>query len=213
MTASNLTRRQLAGGALALATTGLLGAPLTARAGDVKRFMTRVGRPEPIQAAPDRATLVFVRPSAYGGAINLPILDERGGWVGESRAKAYFSVTIAPGEQTFVVWSEGTNAMRGNFEAGKLYYVEVGFIIGAWSGRGRLFPIGPERPQWAELPGWLDHSERWIVNDGAPEDFAREDGAEAKQVAAKGVANYAGYTGEDLDMRTVRASDGVTAPV
>ena len=61
-------------------------------------------------------------------------------------ARPTCSVTMPPGQYQFVSWGEGTPALEAQVEAGRVYYVEVGTVIGAWTARARLFGVGPRRP-------------------------------------------------------------------
>lgn len=182
-----------------------LGAPGCGYSSD---YMSKLEVPTPVMVDPSSATLVVVRPSNYGGALKTAILDDRSGFLGESSGKSYFVTHIAPGEHTLVAWSEGTPALHATVEAGKVYYVEVGMVMGFWSGHARLFAVGPQRPQWQKLPEWLHDCDMEVLQPGAAQRFAQEKDR-MSEVIQKGIANYAGYDGEQREKRTLLPTDGV----
>jgi hypothetical protein len=175
-------------------------------------YMTQAASPQPPAADPAMATVFFIRPSGYAGGREYVILDETGRFLGEVKGESYFVTKMPPGEHSFVAWSEGSPTLRATLEAGKIYYVEVGVVIGAWSPRARLFAIGPQRKPWPELAGWLAQSRLLVPTQGAEQRFAQDKGAEAREVVQKGLAEYAGYDAEAKSLRTLTPADGVPAP-
>lgn len=172
-------------------------------------YMTKLEVARAVVANPSAATVVFVRPSGYGGRQKVVILDERGRFLGECWGKTHFAVAVPPGEHTFIAWSEGTPALHATLEPGKIYYVEVGFVIGFWSGRARLFAVGPQRQQWRDIVHWIEDTEMLVPNEPAGQAYVDERG-DKEDVVQKGLANYAGYEGEERERRTLLPSDGVT---
>jgi hypothetical protein len=192
----------------------VLGVPLATSACSVSsQYMTKLEVPQPIPVDPNAATVVFVRPSGYGGRIKTVILDNAGRFLGESWGKTYFATREPPGEHIFVAWSEGTPALKAMLEAGKVYYVEIGAIIGVWSLRTRLFAVGPQRQQWASLAEWLENSTMLVPDEAAGQAYAQSKADNVQEVIQKGLSNYAEYNDEDRQKRTLLPSDGVPAPV
>lgn len=180
--------------------------------GTSSKYMTTLKAPQPLAADASAATVVFIRPSGYGGGQKNVIMDEKGRFLGESWGWTYFAVKVPPGEHTFVSWTEGTPALKATLAPGKVYYVEVGATMGAWSARMRLFAIGPQRKQWAELPEWLGKATMLVPNEPAGQAYlqSRDD---TMEVVGKGLKNYSEYEGEERELRTLVAGDGVPAPV
>jgi hypothetical protein len=141
------------------------------------------------------------------------IVDEKGRFLGETWGATYFVAKVAPGEHTFISWCEGTPALKATLEAGKVYYVEIGVTIGAWSARGRLFADGPARQQWGELPSWLHDTTMLVPNEAAGQQYLQSRQSDLAAVLNKGTANYAGYDGEEKAKRTLTPADGVPAPI
>jgi hypothetical protein len=181
-------------------------------------YMKEVESPSAAAVDPAAATVVFVRPSGYGKALKTVILDEHGRFLGESWGKTYFSVKVPPGEHTFISWTEGTPALRAKLEPGKTYYVQQSITMGVWSGRVRLFAMGPQREDWPKLTEWLADSTMLIPNEAAGQEFLRQKADRVQEVVAKGLANYAGYEDEArkgdpsaVEKRTLLPQDGVVA--
>jgi hypothetical protein len=176
------------------------------------KYMTTLEVPQVVAVDPAVATVVFIRPSSYGGRVQHVIVDSKGRFLGECWGETYFVVKVPPGEHMFISWGEGTPALKATVEAGKVYYVEVGVTMGAWSARARLFAMGPQRESWAELPQWLKESTMLVPNEPAGQAYlqGRDDTGEVIQ---KGVKNYAEYDAEAIQKRTLLAADGVPAPV
>lgn len=175
-------------------------------------YMMEAQTPQSVGANASAATVIFVRPSGYGGG-EFPILDGQGHFLGAAPGNSWFVVSVPAGEHLFIAWSEGTPALKATLEAGKIYYVEVGVTIGAWSPRARLFAVGPQRPQWAELPKWLSETTPVVPAPDAGQRFQAKQGGEVGEVVQKGVQNYAEYDAEAKGQRTLQVTDGVTAPV
>lgn len=177
------------------------------------KYMDEVKAPQAVRTNPAQATVVFIRPSGYGGGTSFDIMDQSGRFLGEVNGESYFVSQMPPGQYTFIAWSEGTPAMKATVEAGKIYYVEVGVTIGMWGGHARLFAIGPQREQWAKLPEWLHDSTELLPKANASSSFKGDRGSDEQEVIQKGIDNYAGYEGDEKQKRTLLPSDGVSTPV
>src|SRR5258708_29744080 len=88
-------------------------AAITACSGS-SQYMKEVTAPQPITATADKATIVFVRPSGMGFAVNFAILDQQGHWVGDAVAQSHFAVALPPGQYMFVAWAENTATLTAN---------------------------------------------------------------------------------------------------
>ena len=86
-------------------TIGALSAGCGAATSD---YMRPVAGPEPVGAPPNKARVVFVRPSGGAWKVIFTIIDERGYFLGDSTAKGRFSVFLDPGDHYFIVWTETT---------------------------------------------------------------------------------------------------------
>lgn len=179
-------------------------------------YMIKLETPQPVATDPAMATVVFIRPSSYGGRIKTIILDEKGRFLGESWGKTYFAVRVPPGEHTFISWTEGTPAMKATLDPGKTYYVEVGIVPGAWTARARLFAMGPRRASWSKLTDWLADCTMLIPNEAAGQALFQEKSERVREVIGKGLGSYVEYETEAkngdataIEQRTLVPADGV----
>lgn len=92
----------------------------------------------------DRATLVIIRDTFFGGPIVFwHYLD--GKLIGETQGQSYFVTPVAPGPHYVVVTSENTAVARFDFKAGKTYYLGEGVTMGVWRARtSGFYPMTKE---------------------------------------------------------------------
>ena len=96
--------------------------------------MLKGEQPPALAAKPDKALLVIVRDSFFGGAIVFwNYLD--GKFIGETMGKTYFVTDVPPGEHYVVAATENTGIAHLNFEAGKSYFLQQGIAMGMWRAR------------------------------------------------------------------------------
>ena len=105
-------------------------------------YMTKAGAvPQPTS---DKALVVFMRPSRYGGGIQASVYDTRGGsseFIGIVSAKTKVGYLANPGQHLFMVIGENADFLNADLRAGKTYYVLVSPRMGAWKARFSLLPI------------------------------------------------------------------------
>ena len=166
-----------------------------------------------ISPDPAAATVVFVRHSILGGAITSVIATTQGRFLGESQAKSYFAAKLPPGEHLLVSWSESTPALRATLAAGMIYYVEVAPKMGWGSARIQLLALGPRRPSWVELPGWLREGDALEADVAGGAALLQERAGDFAERVRAAEASYQGYSAEDREARTRRSDDGVPQAV
>ncbi len=134
--------------------------------------------PEPafVSAPPaDQATLVFLRPSNFGFAIQSVVYDvtndsAQPALVGIVSASKKIGLTTAPGQRRFMVVSEAADFMDAELVAGKTYYALVTPRMGLWRARFSLRPMNANDP---ELAGYLGTT-NWVENTAASGAWSRE---------------------------------------
>lgn len=92
----------------------------------------------------DMATIIFMRPSMFGGLIKSSVFDITSGQnevIGILSAEKKIFYRVSPGEHLFMVIGENAGFMRAELEAGKTYYCLVRVKMGAWKARFALEPI------------------------------------------------------------------------
>ena len=94
--------------------------------------------------SPTDATVVFLRPSSVGGAIQASVFDVTGGktdFGGVVSTKTQVSMHVPAGDHLFMVIAENADFMNATLDAGKTYYVLVKPRVGVWKARFSLIPI------------------------------------------------------------------------
>jgi hypothetical protein len=185
----------------------VIAASLLACAGS-SSYMKKVGSLQAIAVATDRATVVFIRPSGLGFAINFAILDQQGHWVGDAVSESHFAALLPPGEYMFVAWAENTAALKATLGAGRVYYVQVDPAMGAFSARVFLEALTPRSDDWKKVSGWLKGTNRLEpLPTGAAYIEGRHIDAMKRVTSAN--ENWVGYTAEEKQRRTLLVEDGI----
>jgi hypothetical protein len=122
---------------------------------------------------PDRALIVFMRPSSFGFAIQssvFELVDDNPELIGIVAAKKKVAYNLGPGEHLFMVIGESADFMKADIQAGKRYYVLVTPRMGMWKARFSLKPIhkdelDPEKlAEWEKECHWVEktyESDQW----------------------------------------------------
>jgi hypothetical protein len=170
--------------------------------------MREVASAEPPAAPAGSATVIFVRPSGYAGGIKTTILDEHGGFLGDSLPESQFSVAVPAGKHLFVSWAENTGALQADLAAGKTYYVEVAPRMGAFSARVHLLAVTPRTKSWAKLPEWLRESRHYVPDPRSGQAYLASRQDDVKERLRRAGEAIRGYDADDLALRTLNPGDG-----
>lgn len=139
----------------------------------VSKYMKKVEGGAEIAATPNKATIVFMRPSSMAFAIQAPVIDITGAenvLVGIVSSKTKVAYKVDAGEHLFAVGGESADMMKATVEAGKIYYVVVGPRMGMWKARFVLDPIRKnEVKENAKLAEWLKDCTLMEMADSAQE--------------------------------------------
>lgn len=119
--------------------------------------------------APDKATVVFLRPSIIGGAIQSSVFDVTGETrlVGIVSAGRMLAHVTEPGSRRFMVIGENADFLEADLVAGRVYYARVEPRMGMWKARFALVPLAANASDLAsDLASctWVDNtpaSWRW----------------------------------------------------
>jgi hypothetical protein len=96
--------------------------------------MLKPEQPPELVAKTDKALLVIIRDTYFGGAIVFwNYLDDH--FIGETMGNTYFITDVDPGRHYVVVETENTCVADLTFEAGKRYFLREGITIGWWRAR------------------------------------------------------------------------------
>lgn len=159
-------------------------------------------------ASKDKARVVFLRPSGMAFAIAATILDEKGGFMGDSTAGSRYAVDIPAGHYMFIAWGEGTHSLTADLAPGKTYYVEVSPHMGAWAARFHLTAIKPSTEAWGHLKQWMAETTPHAVDMQGGQDYVERRRADAQDAITKGVARFKEYNTAEAAERTLSPEDG-----
>jgi hypothetical protein len=106
--------------------------------------MLKPEQPPELVAKEDKALLVILRDTYFGGAIVFwNYLDDK--FIGETKGNTYFITDVDPGQHYVVVETENTCVADLTFEAGKRYFLREGITVGWWRARTSGFsPVGAD---------------------------------------------------------------------
>lgn len=113
-------------------------------AGCATTHMLKPDKAPELTSHPDKATLVIIRETYFGGAIVFwHYLD--GKLIGETTGKTYFVTPVAPGPHYVVIATENTGVAHFDFKPGKTYFLGEGIAMGIWRARtSGFYPMTPE---------------------------------------------------------------------
>ncbi len=114
--------------------------------------------------AEGKAMVVFLRATAFGGAIQSAVFEMNNGepsLVGIVAAYKKVAYQVDPGKHLFMVTGENADFMSADLEANKTYYALVTVRMGAWKARFSLKPIPAAEGRSSKLNGWLKKC-KWV---------------------------------------------------
>jgi len=85
----------------------------------------------------DKANVYVYRNESFGGAVKMPVLAN-GKSVGDTVAKTFIKLEVAPGTHTLVSKSENDAELKLDTVAGKNYFVWQEVKMGVWAARSKL---------------------------------------------------------------------------
>jgi len=182
---------------------------LTAGCGTAtSEYMRPVAGPEPVGAPPNKARVVFVRPSGGAWKVLFTIIDEHGYFLGDSTAKGRFSVFLDPGEHYFIVWTETTETVKAILAPGRTYYVEVRPKMGMWKARASLWAVSRKSGLMQSIPSYLSDTTVTAPDFAAGQAYLNSLGNELPNAASRGIQTYNGYSPDEKGDVTLLPEDG-----
>jgi len=159
----------------------------------------------PVEAAADSATVVFVRPSEFGGADRVKIIDGKGRFLGESMPETYFATKVPPGEHLFIAWGELTSVVKANVAAGRVYYVELSGPSGPFV---YMKGVGMQSADYGKLDGWLAKAKPLATDEAKGQAEITADPRCVEKVLARANTVFAEYEPSELPAQTLGVEDG-----
>lgn len=171
---------------------------------------------ELITPSADKAQIVFIRSSMFGGAIQSSVFDvstDETKFIGILSAGKKLAYTVEPGKHVFMVVSEAADFMEAEMVGGKTYYAMVTPRMGAWKARFSMYPVrnsGPGEFQYdsEDFRDWLSGTE---LSENTPESYAwaEENMSSVREKQAEYWEVWQEKSAADLAERTLNADDGV----
>jgi hypothetical protein len=152
---------------------------------------------------PDQATIVFMRTSSLGFAVQSAVFDitnDPPDFIGIVSSGKKIAITARPGQHRFMVVSEAADFMDAELAAGKTYYALITPRMGVWKARFSLKPVSAMNPEIQEDL----KSTNWVENTPDSRDWARDNMVSIQ-------AKKTEYIGEWLakpDKPVLHANDG-----
>ena len=134
----------------------------------VSSDLMKPGAGEAASYNPERneATIIFMRPSGFGGAIQSTVFDAtspESKLVGIVSARTKIAYKTSPGEHLFMVIGESADFLKADLAAGKTYYALVTPRMGVWKARFSLEAIHKDKIGTEDFKDW-DSSTRFVEN-------------------------------------------------
>lgn len=155
---------------------------------------------------PDKALVVFMRPSGLGFAIQSSVFDVTSGepeFVGIISAKTKLAHYVPPGERKFMVISESADFLGATLSAGKAYFALVTPRMGMWRARFSLRGVTGSEAGGKQFSSWYRAS-RWVENTDSSQAWASANMASVKQKLVTKLPQWEGKIPKPM----LAASDG-----
>jgi uncharacterized protein YceK len=164
----------------------------------------------------DKALIIFLRPSSFGGAIQSTVFDvnqkDKNEFIGIVSSKTKIAYLTEPGEKLFMVIGENADFMNATLEAGKTYYALVSPRMGFWKARFSLFPIHNDttskyRTESDEFKDWMS-STQYVENTEASRGWYEANKLSVLQKKEEYLQKWNRMAPADKALLTLKANDG-----
>lgn len=165
-------------------------------------------------AKADQAQIVFMRPSAFGGAIQSSIFDLKHDknqltddkFVGIASATTKVGYETAPGFHMFMVIGESADFMQANLVAGKTYYALVTPRMGWWKARFSLKPLHLNDLKSEGFKDWFKSTD-WYENTTASRQWAVDNQESIQDKKIEYLDKWKSKSESEKDDLTLKESD------
>jgi hypothetical protein len=166
----------------------------------------------PVSTAPAAAVadskIVFMRPHAYGGAIQASVFDVTGRgdakFIGIINMHTQISYPVRPGRYTFMVVGESADFMEAEIVSGKSYYALVIARPGAWKAR---FSFVPVRQNEKRVEQW-ESGLRPVANTPRSTAWASQNAPSIENKRSRYYAEWSSKPESQRAGQTLNAEDG-----
>ena len=170
---------------------------------------------EAVAPPADKAVVVFMRPSSYGGLIKASVYDVTGTdqtFIGIIKPKQQIAYVVEPGERRFMVMAENGDFLDAKLDAGKTYYALVSPRMGVWKARFSLLPVRADPAAEnsiasEEFARWQSKA-RWVARGPAADEWYAEHREDITRKKEKYLAKWNGRPAADKSDLMLLAEDG-----
>jgi hypothetical protein len=169
------------------------------------------------QVKSDKALVVFMRPSTFGGGVQSSVYDTRDEgqdiFAGIVSAKSKVAYYAEPGEHLFMVVGENADFMSAQLDAGKKYYVLVTPRIGLWKARFSLLPIRNDAKaehnlHSDEFRSW-DAATQWMSISPKAQTWFQRNAESIQSRKLDYLPKWNDKAPVDVAVRTLNSNDGI----
>jgi hypothetical protein len=157
------------------------------------------------------ATLVFVRHSNFGGAINFVAVDQNKKFVAALRGPQHAITQLTPGEYTFYVVSENTDVIKATVEAGRTYVIETRVRPGFMKAQVTAESVRRDTPRFSEALTWIRETPALVPADTDGQAWVDDHADNIQKRIAKVDTNFEKKPADWQDQHTLRPEDGYTS--
>lgn len=108
---------------------------------------------KPVEVNKEKAAVYFMRPLAFGVAVNFQIWDSDK-FIGMAQAKSFLGYFCDPGKHLFIAIAGNKTFLPAELEAGKVYYVLTQIMIDELKEKVRLVPVKRNSEYWEKVKEW-----------------------------------------------------------
>lgn len=178
-------------------------------------YMVRSATLEPRPEA-DKALVVFMRPSNYGGGIQATVYDAtqpQEQFIGIVSSHTKIAYQAQPGKHLFMVIGENADFVNATLDAGKTYYILVSPRVGIWKARFSLLPIHDDASakyslRSKDFSAWQAHT-HFVERTPAADAWYHANAASVSAKRADYMVRWNRSSAEQQTELTVLPADGI----
>jgi hypothetical protein len=167
---------------------------------------------EPPVMRAGESTIVFMRPSALGGAVSASVFDVTGPdtkFVGLVNYGTKYAHSVKPGKYTFMVIGESADFLQAEVAADRTYYVLVTPRVGVWKARFSFKPVRQHELSGTEFASWTSAT-KYVVNTAETTGWAAQNAADINSKRTEYWPEWNSKPQVQRDSQTLVVQDGST---
>ena len=154
--------------------------------------------------------VVFMRPSALGGAVAASVFDVTGPdtkFVGLVNYGTKYAHPVKPGQYTFMVVGESADFMQATVLPDRTYYALVTPRIGVWKARFSFKPIRQSELGASEFASWTSAT-KYMTNSPETQSWAVQNAADINAKRTEYWPQWNAKPPHQRESQTLKAEDG-----